>query len=109
MYKDKTKQRAVERDRQRRYRKGVTSSKGVTGAEAKSVTLAEGVTSVSKLEGMEGVTPDIILKLTDPWWRDRIQKICSAFDHSHHSEYKEDCWLGDTNLSLACDWLECTR
>ena len=53
-------------------------------------------------------TPDIILKLIDPFWRGRLAKICDAFEHSHNPRYKEEVWLGETNLSTACDYLECT-
>ena len=90
MYKDKEKERNKAKERMRRYRQ-----KGVTD-------IGEGVT-------IEGITyPDIIDKLTDPFWRTRLEKICNAFQSSHHSSFAEMCWLGDTNLSLACDWLECT-
>lgn len=58
----------------------------------------------------EGLThPDIMDKLTDLVWRDKLEKICHAFKVSHHPSYNEDVWLGDTNLSIACDYLECTR
>ena len=95
MYKDKGKDREASKERMRRYRqKGVTE--GVTNT--KGVTASEG----------EGVTPDIIDKLTNPFWRGRLEKICSSFQNSHHPSYMKDVWLGDTNLSTACDWLECT-
>jgi len=91
MYKDKEKQREATKERVRRYRKGVTKTEGVTASKE------------------QGVTPDIIDKLTNPFWRGRLEKICSAFQNSHHPSYMKDVWLGDTNLSTACDWLECTR
>lgn len=53
--------------------------------------------------------PDIMDKLTDPFWRGRLEKICHAFKVSHQPSYSEMCWLGDTNLSTACDYLEVTR
>lgn len=87
MYKDKAKQRAANKESAKRYRKGMTQGMTVE----------------------KGMTPDILLKLTDSFWRDRLTKLCSAFENSHHPEYKEDCWLGVTNLSTACDYLECTR
>lgn len=87
MYKSKSKQGEANRASMKRLR-----AKGIT----------EGITS------REGITPDILLKLTDPFWRDRLAKLCDAFENSHHPEYKEDCWLGETNLSTACDYLECT-
>ena len=96
-YKDKAKQKATERDRQRRYRKTAghpADGEGVT-PRTKGVTFLLG-------------TPDILLKLTDPFWRGRLAKICDAFEHSHNPRYKEEVWLGDTNVSLACDYLECT-
>ena len=88
MYKDKERERIAARERKRRER-----AKGVT----LGVTTGEGVTY-----------PDIIDKLTNPFWRPRIEKICSAFQHSHHPAYSQAVWLGDTNLSTACDWLWCT-
>ena len=87
MYKDKEKQKETTRDRVRRYRE----SKGVTASEGKGVTL------------------DIIDKLTDKAYRVKLAKICHAFGVSHHPDYASDVWLGDTNLSTVCDWLECTR
>ena len=89
MYKDKAKQREAGKERVRRYR---DKQKGVTNEDTMAL----------------GVTPDIILKLTDPFWRGRLAKICDAFEHSHHPRYKEEVWLGETNLSTACDYLECT-
>ena len=86
-YKSKAKQREAVRKAVHKHRQGIT----------------EGITSG------EGITyPNIIDKLTDPIWRPRLEKICNAFQSSHHSSFAEMCWLGDTNLSLACDWLECT-
>ena len=95
MYKDKTKQKTATKERVRRYR-----AKGVT-APVEGVTLAtEGVTL--------GVTPDIIDKLTDKFWRGRLEKICSSFQNSHHPDYIHDVWLGDYNLADVCGMLECT-
>jgi len=92
MYKDKEKQQAATREAVRRHReKGITE--GIT---------KQGITS-------EGITcPDIIDKLTDPFWRGRLEKVCLAFKSSHHPSYSQDVWLGDTNLSTVCDYLECT-
>lgn len=53
--------------------------------------------------------PDILDKLTDSAWRGRLEKICNAFQGSHHLSYAKDVWLGDTNLNVVCDLLECTR
>ena len=107
MYKDKTKANEAARERMKRYRaKGVTSAKGVTAlAGRKGVTSGQGVT-----QGVaEGVTyPDILDKLTDPWWRDKLERICAAFKSSHYPPYVQDVWLGDANLSTACDWLTVT-
>jgi len=116
MYKDREKQRAAERERQRRYRekqKGVTKGEGVT---TKGVTSSVGVTSDTtkesflKAEGVtEGVTyPDILDKLTDPRWRDNLEKVCAAFERSNNPSYNKEVWLGDARLSIACDWLKCT-
>jgi len=90
MYKDKERQREADKERQRRYRKGVTKTKGVTALEV-------------------GLTyPDIIDKLTDKIWRPRLEKICQSFK-SRNPHDMQVCWLGDTNLSTVCDWLECTN
>jgi len=103
MYKDKEKQRAANKERQRRYREG--------WKEAKSVTISEGVTAlesqgVTSSGGFIGVTyPDIIDKLTDPVWRGKLERICSSFSRRGDMEV---CWLGDNNLTVVCDWLECT-
>jgi len=98
MYKDKEKQRAATKERVRRYRKGVTNFPGLVPRASKGVTkediLAQGVTY-----------PDIIDKLTDPVWRGKLERICSSFTRRGDMEV---CWLGDTNLSTVCDWLECT-
>jgi len=81
MYKDKEKQKVATREAVQRFR-----SKGIT----------KGITSY----------PDIIDKLTDPVWRPKLEKICHAFQVSHQS-YSE--MLGDTNLSVVCDLVECTK
>ena len=54
----------------------------------------------------EGLTdyPHIIDKLVDPKWRSNLTYLCS---HLRRDE-KEVTWLGDYNLSLVCDWLQCT-
>ena len=93
MYKDKEKQKEANRERKRRQR-----DKGVTLA-TKGVTKEEGVT----------VTPDMLDKLTDPTWRDKLEKICQSFQGSHHPDYINDVWLGDYNMSQVCDLLEVTR
>ena len=92
MYKDKKKEQEASKERMRRYRarKGVTEVEGVTAL-------------TSPLEG-EGVTyPDIIDKLTDPFWRGRLEKICNAM----RKQDREVSWLGNLNLSTVCDLLEC--
>jgi len=86
MYKDKEKQREANKESARRYRKGMTEG----------MTESQGMTQY----------PDIIDKLTDPVWRSKLEKICHAFKVSHQS-YSE--MLGDTNLSVVCDLVECTR
>ena len=91
MYKNKDKQREATRKAVQKHRQGITQ--GIT---------SEGITG-------QGITyPDIIDKLTDPVWRDRLGRICQAFKNSHHPGYVQDVWLGDSNLSTVCDWLECT-
>ena len=91
MYKDKEKQREAVKKAVKKHRQGIT----------------EGITV--KVAHTDGKTArpimDIIDKLTDPFWRGRLEKICLSFKHS---QYSKDVWLGDTNLSTACDWLECT-
>lgn len=87
MYKNKEKQRAAVKKAVQKHREGIT----------------QGITS------MEGITyPDIIHKLTDPYWRKHLEKVCPAFKASSNPSYSKDVWLGDTNLSTVCDWLECT-
>ena len=94
MYKNKGQEREASKARMRRYR-----AKGVTGSEGQGVT--KGVTL--------GVTPDIIDKLTDKFWRGRLEKICSSFQNSHHPDYINDVLLGDYNMSQVCELMECTR
>ena len=85
MYKDKEKQREATREAVRRHReKGITSALGITAY------------------------PAIIDKLTDPRWRTHLEKVCSSFKASSNPSYSKDVWLGNTNLSTVCDWLECT-
>lgn len=99
--------------RNRKKRKGVTKTpKDVTfvGSETEDVT--GGVTSIAATKDFlkaEGVTyPDIIDKLTDPIWRPRLEKICSAFKARNPHDLQV-CWLGNTNLSTVCELLEVTR
>ena len=96
MYKDKEKQKGVTRERVRRYRE----RKGVTP------TLAGDM--MAKLSEELPSYPDILDKLTSPFWRPRLEKICNTFQHSHHPDYINDAWLGDFNLSQVCELLECT-
>ena len=106
MYKDKALQREKTKERVRRYRekKGVTPiDKGAMSIEdIKELLIQKGVT-------LDENTMDILDKLTDPFWRERIEKICRAFEHSHHPSYMDCCFLGDYELPLVCDLLECTR
>jgi hypothetical protein len=92
MYKDKEKQKEAGRERVRRYREG------------QKALQKEGVTSPGALHDY----PDIIDKLTDPFWRDRLEKICGAFK-SRNPHDMQVCWLGDVGLVTVCDWLECTN
>ena len=83
----------------------------------------EGITNEeTKLASITQINyPNIIDKLTDPVWRPRLEKICSAFKNSHADSV--DVWLGVPEgmftlpveldympipLNVACDWLECT-
>ena len=103
MYKNKDKERDNRRDNMRSYRK----RKAITPTEEITKGVTPSLAGVCMAKLGEEITPDIILKLTDPVWRGKLEKICDSFDRSHHPEYKEDCWLGVTNLSLACGYLSC--
>ena len=103
MYKNKEKQREAVKKAVQKHRQGITIGEDV----AQKVRVRE---IVSKGITQQGITyPDIIDKLTDESWRPRLEKICHAFKVSHHPDYSEMCWLGDNNLSVACDYLEATR
>jgi len=110
MYKDKSKEREAARERKRRQRdKGVTlATKGVT--QLTSDTTSEVATKrFLESEGVtQGVTPDMLHKLTDPVWRRKLEAICHAFRTSHHPDYVNDVWLGNYNLSTVCELLEVT-
>jgi len=100
MYKDREKQKAATKDRVRRYRE-----------KRKGVTPEEGVTNIKQMLEAKGVTEDIqdlLNKLTDPVWRPKLEKICQAFQNSHHPSYVNDVYLGNINLSVVCDLLEVT-
>ena len=56
MYKDKEKQKATERDRQRRYRKGVTKEQGVTLEEMGVDAHGELYNGID--DGEMGITPE---------------------------------------------------
>lgn len=88
MYKNKEKQREAVKKAVQKHRTGIT----------------QGITST------EGITPypDIIDKLINKIWRGKLERICLSFKHSHHPSDAETCWLGDNNLSIVCNWLECT-
>ena len=88
------------KDYQREYMRRRRSNKGLTERPGIPVGLTE--------EEHMTVYPDILDKLTNPVWRDRLSKLQVAFDASHHPDYASACWLGDCNLSLAFDLLECT-
>lgn len=112
MYKNKDKQREVNRASAKRYRKGMTEKEAIAGARYVESRYPGLLAEFKGRVGMmteKGMIPDILDKLTDPVWRDRLTKICDSFENSHNPRYKEMCWLGDTNLSMACDYLECTR
>jgi hypothetical protein len=106
MYKDKDKQREAAKIAMRRHREaqkgiteGITSIEGITPpVTRKGITTAEGITA--------GITdyPHIIDKLVDPKWRANLSYLCSHFT----KDQKEVTWLGDYNLSLVCDLLQCT-
>ena len=96
MYKNKEKQREANKESAKRYRKGMTQ-----GMTVKPIKLTDSTRGMTE-------HPDILDKLTNPFWRGRLEKICQSFKSSHQSSYSEMCWLGDTNLSVACDYRECT-
>lgn len=70
MFKDKDKQRQAVKESMRRKRQGIT--KGITRAESPRVS--------------QGVTPDIIDKLTSPYWRPRLERLCVAFSGSPYAK-----------------------
>lgn len=89
MYKNKDRQKQANKEAKRRER-GMTPVGDVV-AEAERVS--QGMTRVAVVEGMtkgvtesEGVTPDIIDKLTSPFWRPRLEKLCSAFSGSPYAK-----------------------
>jgi len=95
MYKDKEKQKKASSEAVRRFR-----GKGITQGITKEGITGEGITSY----------PDIIDKLTDSFWRPRLEKICHAFKSSHHPDYAHDVTVGvyGVDLGTACDLLEVT-
>ena len=100
MYKDKSKQKEANRESARRYR-----SKGMTeGMTQEGVTSPQGMT----LEGMtgQGMTEDVqdlLDKLTDLVWRDRLGRICDSLGRN-----RDAVWLGNFKLSLVSDLLAIT-
>ena len=106
MYKDKTKQKEANREaaRRQRQKKGMTQGMTVEQGMTQAVT-SKGMTET---KGMTDV-PDIIDKLTSPFWRDRLARWQRAFKESHHPDYAHDVWLGDVTLARAFDLLDCTR
>lgn len=91
MYKDKEKQKEANREASKRYRQGMTE----------------------KGEGMTAY-PDILNKLTDSFWRERLGKVCRAFKESHYPKYANEVLLGvppagSYRLSKVCELLEVTK
>jgi len=93
MYKDKEKQKVANRANAKHYRE----KKGMT----------QGMTEEMGMTQDKSSYPDIIDKLTDPFWRERLTKICASFQGRRFG--MDVTWLGDTPLTVACDWLECTE
>ena len=108
MYKDKSKQKEAGRERSRRYREAQKALQGVTEDIGKGVT-PEGVTAQGvTLEDItqEGVTEDVqdlLDKLTDPVWRDKLGRICDSLGRN-----RDAVWLGNFKLSLVSDLLTIT-
>ena len=69
------------------------------------ITKAQGITGTPRVEGITG---DMMDKLTSPFWRGRLAKICNSFQESSHPDYMMDVWLGDYNLAQVCELLEVT-
>ena len=120
MYKSKTKQRESNKKSAQKYRNKLNVNQGMTEGMTENVT-SSGTTveNIERFQESEGVVngttptnyPDILDKLVDPVWRERLEKICLAFKESHHPKYIEEvCFLDDqgTPLNIACDWLEVT-
>jgi len=84
---------------------GVTRIQGVTegGRQDQAVARVEGVTE------KQGITDDMMDKLTSDFWRGRLTKICNAFHESSHPDYMLDVWLGDYNMAQVCELLEVTN
>ena len=70
----------------------------------KSSNSGSNITDGSNGQGLTDY-PDIIDKLTDPFWRDRLERICMAFGRSPN---KQCTWLGNLDLEIVCDLLDCT-
>ena len=105
MYKDKDKQKEASRERSRRYReaqKGVTQDMG-KGVTPEGVT-AQGVTEEDiTQEGVTEDTQDLLDKLTDSVWRDKLSRICDSLGRN-----RDAVWLGNFKLSLVSDLLTIT-
>ena len=95
MYKDKEKQREA-------VKRAVQKHRGITEGITEGIT-PQGITDLS------GDTQDLLDKLTDPIWRGRLEKICRAFESSHHPSYSDTCFLGNYELPLVCELLEVTN
>ena len=96
MYKDKSKQRLANKAAMQRKRQGITEG----------ITKAQGITGTTRVQG---ITDDMMDKLTDPWWRGRLAKICNSFQESSHPDYMMDVWLGDYNMAQVCELLAVTE
>ena len=96
MYKDKSKQRLANKAAMQRKRQGITEG----------ITKAQGITGTTRVQG---ITDDMMDKLTDPWWRGRLAKVCNSFQESSHPDYMMDVWLGDYNMAQVCELLAVTE
>lgn len=89
MYKNKDRQKQANRESAKRYRESMIEKNTKIVASAREGMIRgipihpEGMT---ESKGMtQGMTPDIIDKLTSPFWRPRLERLCTAFSGSPYA------------------------
>ena len=91
MRKNKDSRNEYAREYMRKRRQGLTKE-------------AQGLT-----KGVTRDMTDLLDKLTDKdKWRPRLEKICGAFQASHHPSDIDTCFLGNYELPLVCELMEVT-